>query len=438
MWIRSRLSLLFLTLFLIYLALALIFIRIYQNYESSQTAVYFINMARYEVQHYLRDLQGGIKSVDVLLEHRNRMIFIANSSHGLTEETRIKLFSFGSRDLGPEDPDLVLDLQNFQNDLSSTLITMEHRLAASAMVWPTAMGVILILVVGGTLIAIYSINQSIHIPIVRLAQRAEAIGRGNLSEPVEVGREDEIGLMARAVEAMRLDLLRLISDLDEANRKMKDQEKMASLGEMSAAVAHSIRNPLAAIRSSAQLAARTERSEALDDIIREVDILSERLTILLHTVHPGSDVPESDLEQVVRAVLPSLDRLFSSMAILYQVDVQSGLKVEIPPSLLELSLMTLLENASEASSPGGVVRLAAGFQDGSVLIEVHDRGKGMDSEKLRQLFVPFTSRKPGGAGIGLSLTRKIIESYGGSIRVESEVSRGTCVWLTLPGKECHA
>jgi signal transduction histidine kinase len=230
-----------------------------------------------------------------------------------------------------------------------------------------------------------------------------------------------------------------------ADRTIRDQrerlvesERFAAVGELSSAVAHGIRNPLASIRSSAELCLDEPSatvSEASRDIIAEVDNLERWVRDLLTYSYPDRDGPTSaDL----RAVVTRAENAFRRECEKRRITLVSKVPEAVPAvagdeALLEQVLCSLYANAVEAMPKGGEIVLAAEpAQDRKgVRVTVSDTGHGIAPAQAARLFTPHATTKAKGMGLGLSLVRHIIRRFGGDVHIESVPQQGTRVILDL-------
>jgi signal transduction histidine kinase len=230
-----------------------------------------------------------------------------------------------------------------------------------------------------------------------------------------------------------------------ADRTIRDQhdrlvetERFAAVGELSAAVAHGIRNPIASIRSSAELSlhdATPSTAEALQDIISEVDHLERWVRELLAYSHPdrGSNT-SADLSVVVARA----DDAFRRECERRSIELRSQVSPAVPAvagdeALLEQVLCSLYANAIEAMPRGGKLHVAADLANrrGAVRLTIADTGHGIAPAQVARLFTPHATTKPKGMGLGLSLVRHIVRRLGGDVRIESVPQQGTRVILDL-------
>ena len=223
----------------------------------------------------------------------------------------------------------------------------------------------------------------------------------------------------------------------DQQRRLLEGERLAIVGEMASAVAHSIRNPLSSIRTSVELALDRDPGkfqEPAHDIMAEVDKIEAWLRELLAFTRPGSIKREPvDLNQVVRTTLGSVN------AQLERKRVETAMAFTEPAptamadvSLLQQVLQSIVTNALDALPEGGKLEVKTASGDGRVSIVVQDHGAGIASENLDQVFKPFFTTKPLGVGLGLPLARKLVERMGGTLDLVSRRGEGTRVHIQLP------
>ncbi len=219
-----------------------------------------------------------------------------------------------------------------------------------------------------------------------------------------------------------------------------DQATLAALGEMSGAVAHGIRNPLASIRSSAELMqdGPDEASRgAAQDIVAQSDRLEAWVRELLSYTQP-LDEPAAPvmLGPLVKRCLDDFQLEFERR----KIDAHNNVPSELPAvrgdaMLLAQVMRTLLSNAAEAlGTPGGRIDVRAqaeGGRRGTVQLEVRDSGPGMSAEQLARVGRPFYTTKARGLGVGLAMAKRVVERAGGQLEIDSAPGRGTVIRLRL-------
>jgi len=262
-----------------------------------------------------------------------------------------------------------------------------------------------------------------------------------LTEAIEEGRRQVALAAVAGALLLYVSLFWLVRRADRTLRAQQDQlreaETMAAVGELAASVAHNIRNPLASIRSSAELSldgGNEQDAESARDIIREVDRISGRITELLRLSSVGNaQFARVDLLPMLRECVQDHQPNFSQRQQTLQLvsEVDQVIVMADAPLLLQV-FHSLLSNASEAMDSGRACVLKVSAGERGHLIEVSDQGAGMAPEMLKQVFKPFFTTKPRGLGLGLTLARRIVERMGGTLRMHSRPGEGTTVALELP------
>jgi two-component system, NtrC family, sensor histidine kinase HydH len=254
-------------------------------------------------------------------------------------------------------------------------------------------------------------------------------------------------IVARAARDLerQADALRTTNaELRATQEQLRASERLAAIGEVSAAVAHGFRNPLANVRACAQVALDQTTEPAsgyLRTITAEVDRLGAWLQAMLDYVRPFQLNPKTvDVNAVVTDLLETLrPRLGSG-----QVVVDRKLAPDLPAitadeALLQQALLGILENAIDAVRTGGtlVVETGDGMDEGRavVYVAIGDNGEGIRPDRLAHIFDPFFTTKSRGTGLGLAITRKVIDQHRGRIEVQSQIGLGTTMRVTLPAAD---
>lgn len=289
-----------------------------------------------------------------------------------------------------------------------------------------------------------------YIPVFRGGQSgAEVIGvlevyrsPQALLDTIAAGRRLIFGFALAGALAIVGTLWWLVRRAERTLRRQEAEiaaaERLATAGEMASAVAHGLRNPLASIRSSAELASRLrspERvQELLDDIMAQSDRLEHWVRQYLSMVEPHASGQRCDLASVLTGVRANFESELERHAILWQVSLPPDLPaIAVGPVLLEQVLNGIVTNAIQAMPEGGELAVTGRkVEDGAVELWIADSGQGMTPEQLERAFQPFATTKPTGLGLGLALARRILERHGASIAIRSEPGRGTVVALRLP------
>jgi len=229
-----------------------------------------------------------------------------------------------------------------------------------------------------------------------------------------------------------------LEQLETAEKTLKAKEKMASLGELSAGIAHEIRNPLGIISSSAQMLdtefADQNARQLLDIIQEEATRLNGLITDFLffgRQLEP--QLCDCDLPVLIARDIESLRPIADEKGVGLTFDNRSKQSVErVDPAMIQQVLLNLLLNALEATESGGQVSILLRSEDTGFSIAVSDTGCGIPPENRDKVFDPFFTTKGNGTGLGLANSYKIIQSHGGELTLTSTVGQGSTFTLTLP------
>jgi signal transduction histidine kinase len=304
--------------------------------------------------------------------------------------------------------------------------------------------IVLTLVLG--LVAALLISRGLARPIRELTGAMAIVGSGRLDHPVNATSRDEIGELARAFAGMTQSLRQNVAQLERAQAQLVQSEKLASIGEMAAAVAHGLRNPLASLRAAAQLVRRHPDSpssrEHLDAIVDEVDRLERRISHLLSFSRPAPYHPMPErLERLVNNMLPAVAQPMRERRMELQLDLPPDLPdVRVDPMQLEQALLELVTNALDAMPEGGRLRLGAHAMNGGpegneVVMEISDTGPGIPAQLLPSVCEPFFTTRQEGTGLGLAIAKRYVEQNGGRLEIDSTPGSGTTVRVRLPAGE---
>jgi len=294
--------------------------------------------------------------------------------------------------------------------------------------------------------------RSIFQPVEQMEATMRRVEAGALAARVgPVASTDELGLLARhldqlldAVGEKTLELQRWNAELDakvaertralqEAQAHLVRSEKLATVGQLTASIAHEVNNPIAVIQGNLDLARELLGSEAarVAPELRLVDEQIERMrlivTQLLQFARPteyAGYVTSLDPARLLDASLILVEHLLAKTQIEVRRRFASTRTVAINRQELQQVFVNLLVNAIHAMPGGGTLELATRDDGAEVLIEVADTGPGLPPELMSRLFQPFTTHKAEGTGLGLWISRGIVERYGGDIRAANRNGSG--------------
>lgn len=227
-------------------------------------------------------------------------------------------------------------------------------------------------------------------------------------------------------------------ELEQVQQDLLRKERLATVGELAAGLAHEIRNPLQIIQGTAEMVRRRhpEADADLADVVDEVRRLNQLVRDLLDYARPMAFEHQAlDVRDTLTAALREAGLPRDGVEV--DLQVPTGLSLRADSILIRRLLVNLLTNADEALREGqGRVEIRVDQDaDGATRLEVIDDGEGIATEDLDRLFTPFFSRKEAGIGLGLCLCRRIAEQHGGTLEIDSVPGEGTTARLFLPGAE---
>ncbi|MDD2919114.1 HAMP domain-containing sensor histidine kinase [Rhodoferax sp.] len=298
---------------------------------------------------------------------------------------------------------------------------------------------LLAVMVSAVLIVFLFFRLSTHLRfrIGLLLSGVDAISSGQLAHRIAEEGSDEIASVSHAFNAMS-------GKLQEYLARAVHMEKLAVLGEFATGIAHEIRNPLAALKTSAQALARREqdpkRAQLLAEMEGEIDRLARVVSDLVDFGRPRPAAPGVVLvRDLLRRVLPSIEPEALQRGVHLSCQGDSDLEVWADPDHLLQIVLNLALNAVQATPPGGTVVLRAFAADAQIAMEVSDTGCGIPKELLNRVSDPFFTTKTRGVGLGLSISRQLCELNNGQMSLDSAPGHGTVVRITLPNaKFFHA
>lgn len=290
----------------------------------------------------------------------------------------------------------------------------------------------------------------IDAPLQELVSVMGRAAKGDLGVRAARAGSDEIGQLSGDFNDMISKLETAQRELEEYHREqLARSERLASMGEMAAAMAHEIRNPLTGISGALSVMARDfPADDSRREIVRQIQLLIERLNrsvrhILDYARPPVPQLQEVDLDHVVSHSVALVESEAQKAGVRIVRETRPGANgaggcvVAVDPQQIQQVLLNVLLNAIQASASGGqiTIRAQAAPGDGDcplACVEIADSGKGMTSEELANAFRPFFSTKPHGTGLGLPIARQIVEQNRGEMDLSSAPGEGTRVRVRLP------
>ena len=283
-------------------------------------------------------------------------------------------------------------------------------------------------------------------PLRKLVDGTVRVSKGDFSRAIDVASGDEIGELARGFNEMTGRLLETRDQMDAANRKLVQAEKLASIGRLAATIAHEIRNPLTSVKLNLQKVAESER---LDDVEREHIGLSmegagqiEKFIkeLLNFTRVADLSLVRFPIEQVLEESIKLLRETLTRKAITVEKKYAPGLpQVLVDGDKMRQVFLNVLRNAEEALEPGGRITVTLDMAGDAgrkkIRVRISDDGPGIPEKNKDVIFEPFFTTKPSGFGLGLANARKIVEQHNGSSRLARPKVRGTSFVILIPCEE---
>jgi PAS domain S-box-containing protein len=233
-----------------------------------------------------------------------------------------------------------------------------------------------------------------------------------------------------------------ITEFKDLEKKFYESEKLAAIGQLSAGIAHEVRNPLSSIKMSLQILEKRMQPEGNDlkrfrIAQREVEHLEELVNDVLIYAKPAVPKKEpSDIRRIVENALALVERLVTDKNIHVQTEFDDALPLlHVDSVMLEQAFLNIYRNAADAMEMDGILRTTArqtGNDPAQLQITVEDNGGGIDAADLPHIFNPFFTKKKYGTGLGMTQVKKIIDLHRGSIEVSSKKAEGTRVMVTFP------
>jgi signal transduction histidine kinase len=344
-----------------------------------------------------------------------------------------------------EAPDVERDLLGRVIDaLDTGLLALDEdrHIAAINDTLAKGWGVERAVVVGQPISAVFeSETERWYIPVRGAEARATREVRGTVAEREVLMRYSATGLGDSGDILIRVEDL---VDADTEEEVFRNTERLISLGELSARVAHEIRNPLTGVRTTVQfvaskLRAGDSRRDDLQDVLKELDRIEQIITDLLLFARPQAARPvPTDLREIVEKVLDNLARRFMDGGIEVDVDLDADIPlVQIDPDMVQQVVLNLAINAIQAMPAGGVLRVTTGlrrtrYKKAYVDVTVADTGPGIPDEVKEKIFDPFFTTRSMGTGLGLSISLQIAREHGGNLTARNLAQGGAAFRFALP------
>lgn len=270
-------------------------------------------------------------------------------------------------------------------------------------------------------------------------------------KPVPIGfSTSHINMDLRKSNEGILFLFRNITQVNNLRKQIERMDRLATLGELSAGIAHEIRNPLAGIKTSAQVLEESFgpgdfRSQLVSRIVKEIDRSNQLLKKFFNFAKPSKPKQEfQNIEMIIDGVYLLLASRLRKKNILFKTDFEDSIpEVYIDSSQIEQVILNVFINAVEAINNDGEIKVKIYIAKNvklnenlatadAICIEVIDSGVGIPDDKLEKIFNPFFTTKSDGVGLGLSISSRLLQENGGKIELDSREGEGTSIKIYLP------
>jgi signal transduction histidine kinase len=226
-----------------------------------------------------------------------------------------------------------------------------------------------------------------------------------------------------------------VTAITSIHNDLRQKEKLAVIGQMATAIAHEIKNPLSSLKGFTQLQQEKDKE---DDhyypiMLSEIDRINSIVTNLLILGKPNTAVKNTrNLREIIEYVLVVIEPHADRMNIDIELDLIDAPGLLCDVNQLKQVFINLIKNAMESMPDGGTVKISSENKDGFAIVSIRDEGCGIEPAKLQKLGEPFYTTKENGNGLGLMVTKKIIEEHSGIFDINSELNKGTKVTIKLP------
>ncbi len=295
---------------------------------------------------------------------------------------------------------------------------------------------------------VFLLSYLVNRPIKSLITTMRKAEKGDLTARVKPDETVEFGELGRNFNSMISKLETAQKDLKKLHeQRMQRADRLATLGELSAGIAHEIKNPIAGISGAMQilmgdLPENDPRREIFEEILKQIDRIDQNIKDLLSyakTAKPA--LAEHNINDVIRQVVFLIQERAAQKGVEVVTELDETIpKVEIDEKQIQQVLVNLGLNGIQAMPNGGVLRIfskgwKASDKERFVEIWVKDSGKGIYPQDMSRIFTPFFTTRHTGTGLGLSISQKIVQQHNGRIEVNSRIGEGTCFTVLLPAKK---
>jgi nitrogen fixation/metabolism regulation signal transduction histidine kinase len=276
-------------------------------------------------------------------------------------------------------------------------------------------------------------------PIEEVVNAAKKVASGNLNQELNIRRKDEIGELSRSFNYM-VEKLREERELKE---KLRKAEHLAGIGQVAQSIAHEIKNPLNFISLSIDHMKEFYRPRDQNEIEKfeslvinmknEIQRLSRFAESFLDYGKPLElNIRKTNIGQIIEDVVEIVSIMAKQRNISIIKKYETLPELMVDPDFIRTCIYNVIINSFEAMPKGGTLIIGAEESESKFSLYIEDTGAGVTEDKLTKIFEPFFTTKNKGLGLGLSLTKRIVEEHGGKVIFESKEGMGSTITLILP------
>ncbi len=272
-----------------------------------------------------------------------------------------------------------------------------------------------------------------------LAEALHLMGAYHFQTRLDIKDFSSMAPVAEAFNTMADSLEAFVSNDVDQRVTWSERDRLSCMSQLTAGIAHEIRNPLEAIVNSIALLVRDDLSaqekQELSGIVSNESARLQRIFkhFLQFSRFPIARMESTDIGEAVRKLFVLLGTSHNTDEIAFSLKMKDeSVRVLCDPDLIHQALMNLMLNAIEAMPEGGRLEVSIQPQDHYVSVCVADSGEGIPGDRLKQIMEPFFTNRPAGVGLGLAITQHILAQHGGRLDMQSQPGQGTQASFTLP------
>ena len=299
--------------------------------------------------------------------------------------------------------------------------------------------VFLVILLGGLIILLH--YRFVLGALSKFQKSINVINHGDLGERVEITKSKELGDLAICFNVMLDNFQETTSQLSNYHKKeLQDAQKLATIGEMSARLAHEIRNPITGIANAIEIIIEETEDEENKPILQEIKRQANRVNeavskLLKYAKSEKLNLEKQDINELIKSIVFFLKNQSNTNKITFILELNPKLpEFLFDKEKMETVLINICLNALQAIDNNGIVIFKTTFEkeNEKVKISVEDNGVGIPQDDIHKIFKPFYTTKTEGTGLGMAIIKDTVDKHNGIITVESELEKGTIISLILP------